>query len=75
MKVQFTRDQKISYNGIHVITYLSGNVYESTHIKEAQFFQSALELGVAETWTDKRIERVHPAQKASNKVLTPKNTK
>jgi hypothetical protein len=75
MKVQFTDDQQISYNGYHVITYLSGNIYESTHIKEAQFFQSALEAGAAEEWIDKQVERVHPAKKADKKVLTPKNTK
>jgi hypothetical protein len=75
MKVQFTSHQQISYDGYHVTSYHSGNVYESSHMKESKYFQSAVESGLAEPWMEKQVERAHPATKADRKVLTPKNTK
>jgi len=75
MKVKFTFDKKISYDGWNEVTYLKGNVYESTHAKEQACFEKAVYDGHAILHKDEVVEEAHPAKKATKKVLTPKNKK
>jgi hypothetical protein len=75
MKVKFTFDKKISYDGWNEVTYLKGDVYESTHPKEQACFEQAVNDGHAILHKDELVEEAHPAKKADKKVLTPKNKK
>jgi len=75
MKIKFASDQSISYNGVAVSSYASGDVYEATHDKERAFFQSALASGVATMFDEAETGKTHPAKSAEKKILTPKNKK
>jgi hypothetical protein len=75
MKVKFTFDKKISYDGWNETTYLRGGVYESSHAKEEACFQQALNDGHALLYKEEVVEEAHPAKKGTKKVLTPKNKK
>ncbi len=75
MKVKFTSDQSISYNGVAISSYASGDVYKATHERERAFFKSALASGVATLHDEVETDKAHPVKSAERKVLTPKNKK
>lgn len=75
MKVIFTSDKKISYDGYNVVTYLAGSEYTASHAKERALFESALANKHAVIAEDEKVIEKHPAKKASNKVITPKHKK
>jgi hypothetical protein len=75
MKVKFTFDKKISYDGYNEITYLKGSTYEASHEKEKACFEGAVNDKHAIIVQDEKVEEKHPAKKADNKVITPKHKK
>lgn len=69
MTVTFKDDHTLSYDGINVKEYKKGEVYVATHPQEQRVFESMVDSGSAEVYTEKQVE---PKEV---KVVTPKAKK
>lgn len=76
MKIQFTADTVLSYDGLNTRTYLKGQVYEPYHAQEKRVFERALKDGSAIPFgADEKPVETKVAPPTQTKAKTTKKAK